>query len=198
MVEGLYIPADDSEAVEIRELEKLEDYQAAVGGWIEAVDVPSLGVTIYVNEEGLRRRLPFNPRASFLWWFHGPGAHQAMLVGDAIIVGIPDENGDGTDVPEEVVGLLTVAREYAIAIQIGGVSGPSELGGKLSSILLPLTRGDPSGCVSVTRYEDYFSAAAWAVVFRVRWADAVNVRAVSAVELPRRMQFPMDTLPPVE
>jgi len=197
MVKGIYIPADDSEALEIRELEKLEDYQAAVDGWIEAVDVPSLGVTIYVNEEGLLRRLPFNPRASFLWWYHVPGAHQAMLVGDVVIVGPPGDNGDGTDVPEEVVDLLMVAREYAVAIQIGGVLAPSESDGMLSSILLPLTHGDPSWCLSLTRHEDYFSAAAWAVVFRERWTDAVNVRVVSAVELPRRMQILMDAFPPV-
>lgn len=120
-----------------------------------------------------------------------------MLVGDVVIVEPPDDDGDGTDVPEEVVDLLTVAREYAIAIQIGGVSAPSESDGRLSSILLPLTHGDPSWCLSLTRHEGYFSAAAWAVVFRVRWADAVNVRVVSAVELPLRMQIVMGALPPV-
>lgn len=198
MVKGIYVPADNSKSLEVRDLEKLEDYQVAVDGWIEAVDVPAFGVTIYVNEEGLIRRLPFNPRASFLWWYHVPGAHHAMLVGDVIIVGTPDENGDNTDAPEEIVDLLTVAREYAVAIRIGGGSTPSESDGKLSSILLPLTHGDPSWCLSLTRHEDYFSAAAWAVVFRERWADAVDVKVVSSVELPRRMQILMDTLPPVE
>ncbi|QZY52859.1 DUF3846 domain-containing protein [Leucobacter tenebrionis] len=198
MVKGIYVPVDESEPLEQREFATLDDYQAAVDGWIEAVDVPSLGITIYVNEEGLLRHLPFNPRASFLWWFHVPGAHQAMLVGNAVIVGLPDENGDSTDMPREVVDLLTVAREYAVAIQIGGASESSGSNGKLSSILLPLTHGDPSWCLSVTRHEDYFSAAAWAVVFRERWTDAVNVRVVSAVELPRRMQILMDALPPVD
>lgn len=198
MVKGIYVPVDETELLEQREFATLDDYQAAVGGWIEAVDVPSLGITIYVNEEGLLRHLPFNPRASFLWWFHVPGAHQAMLVGNAVIVGLPDENGDSTDMPREVVDLLTVAREYAVAIQIGGASESSGSNGKLSSILLPLTHGDPSWCLSVARHEDYFSAAAWAVVFRERWTDAVNVRVVSAVELPRRMQILMDALPPVD
>jgi len=55
-----------------------------------------------------------------------------MLVGDASIVGAPDEDGDTTDVPQVVVDLLTV----------------------------PL-------------------------------------KVVSAVERPRRMQIPMDDLPPV-
>lgn len=198
MVKGIYVPADDNKSLEVRELTKLEDYRAAVDGWIEAVDVPALGVTVYVNEEGLIRRLPFNPRASFLWWYHVPGAHRAMLVGDVIVVGAPDENGDSTDVQDEIVDLLTVAREYAVAIRIGGSSTLSESDGKLSSILLPLTHGDPSWCLSLTRHENYFSAAAWAVVFRERWAEAVDVKVVSSVELPRRMQILMDALPPVE
>lgn len=198
MVKGIHVPIDESEPLELREFATFDDYQAAVDGWIEAVDVPSLGVTIYVNEEGVLRHLPFNPRASFLWWFHVPGAHQAMLVGNAVIVGLPDENGDSTDMPREVVDLLTVAREYAVAIQMGGTSDPGGLDSKLSSILLPLTHGDPSWCISVTRHEDYFSAAAWAVVFRERWTDAVNVRVISALELPRRMQMLMDSLPSVD
>lgn len=198
MSKGIYVPVDETEPLEQREFATLDDYQTAVDGWIEAVEIPSLGITIYVNEEGLLRSLPFNPRASFLWWFHVPGAHQAMLVGNAVIVGALDENGESTDVPQEVVDLLTGASEYAVAIQMGGTSEPSGSDGKLSSILLPLTHGDPSWCVSVTRHEDYFSAGAWAVVFRERWTDAVNVRVVSAVELPRRMQILIDSLPPVD
>lgn len=198
MVKGIYIPVDETESLEQREFATLDDYEAAVGGWIEAVDVPDLGVTVYVNEAGLLRHLPFNPRASFLWWYHVPGAHQAMLVGNAVIVGALDENGDSTDVPQEVTDLLTGTSEYAVAIQIGGTATPNGSDGKLSSVLLPLTHGDPSWCISVTRHEDYFSAAAWAVVFRERWTDAVNVRVVSAVELPRRMQILMDELPPVD
>lgn len=198
MVKGIYVPVDETESLEQREFATLDDYQVAVDGWIEAVDVPGLGITIYVNEEGLLRRLPFNSRASFLWWYHVPGAHQAMLVGNAVIVGLPDENGDSTDVPQVVIDLLTGASEYAVAIQMGGTSEPGGLDTKLSSVLLPLTHGDPSWCISVTRHEDYFSAAAWAVVFRERWTDAVNVRVISALELPRRMQILMDALPPVD
>lgn len=198
MVKGIYVPVDGSEPLEQREFATLEDYQAAVDGWIEAVDVPSLGITMYVNEEGLLRHLPFNSRASFLWWFHVPGAHQAMLVGNAVIVGALNENGDSTDVPTEVVDLLTGADEHAVAIQMGGTSVPSGSDGKLFSIVLPLTHGDPSWRISVTRHENYFSAVAWAAVFRERWTDAVNVKVVSAVELPRRMQILMDALPPVD
>lgn len=128
MVKGIYVPTDESEPLEQREFASLEDYQQSVGGWIEAVDVHDLGITVYVNEEGLLRHLQCNPRASFLWWYHVPGSHRAMLVGNAIIVGVPDENGDSTDVPEEVVDLLMIAREYAVAIQMGGTTAPQRVG----------------------------------------------------------------------
>lgn len=121
-----------------------------------------------------------------------------MLVGNAVIVGALGENGESTDVPEELIDLLTGTSEYAVAIQKGGTSEPSGSDGKLSNILLPLTHGDPSWCISVTRHEDYFSAAASAVVFRERWTDAVNVRVVSSVELPRCMHILMDALPPAD
>ena len=77
MVQGIIIPADNTAPLTTRTLDSLEDYPRAVGGWFEAVDIPDLGVTMYVNEEGLIRDLPFNRRATFLWrsrrggWPHG-------------------------------------------------------------------------------------------------------------------------------
>lgn len=70
MVTALFIPADEDRDLQLREVQRFEDLQAAVGGWAEPVDIPQLGVTVYVNEEGLLRHLPFNGRAPFLWWFH--------------------------------------------------------------------------------------------------------------------------------
>ncbi|WP_396653769.1 DUF3846 domain-containing protein [Microbacterium sp. ARD31] len=66
VVRGLLIPSGE-DPIEERTLASLPDYQKAVGGWIEAIDLPDVGITIYVNEEGLLRQLPFNPRATFLW-----------------------------------------------------------------------------------------------------------------------------------
>ncbi|MBZ4488089.1 DUF3846 domain-containing protein [Microbacterium sp. cx-55] len=103
MVRGILIPAAEQRDPELRSFAMLEDYQAAVGGWIEAVDVPGLGVTMYVNEMGLIRGLPFNRRATFLWWYHLPSVrNQARLAGDAILVGWPDPEGNNTDAPREV------------------------------------------------------------------------------------------------
>ncbi|WP_153001288.1 DUF3846 domain-containing protein [Microbacterium testaceum] len=53
MVQGIIIPADNTAALRTAMLDSLEDYQRAVGGWIEAVDLPTFGSTLFVNEEGL-------------------------------------------------------------------------------------------------------------------------------------------------
>jgi|GEM_PF-2549021 len=63
MVKGIHVPVDPSEPLEVCDFANLAAYRAAVEGWIEPVDVPDLGITIYVNEEGLLRHLPFNSRA---------------------------------------------------------------------------------------------------------------------------------------
>ena len=43
MVKALVIPTAEGEPITEYEANKLEDYQAVVGGWIEPVDIPALG-----------------------------------------------------------------------------------------------------------------------------------------------------------
>jgi len=98
MVQGILIPASDAAPPELRSFETLEQYQDAVGGWIEAVDVPDREVTLFVNEEGLVLGLPFNRRATYFWWHFVPHvASRARLVGDVVLVGWPNQHGDSTD-----------------------------------------------------------------------------------------------------
>ncbi len=99
MVRAIVIPADGEEPPREIETSDPAAIAKAVDGFMEAVDIYELGVTVYVNESGLLRRLPFNSRVSFLWRYHVPAVRQrAMLVGDA-----PDrygvelqDGGDGT------------------------------------------------------------------------------------------------------
>lgn len=115
MVLGLVIPAEASAPIESRDLDHLKDYQAAVGGLIEPVDIPALGITVYVNEEGLLRQLPLNSRATFMWWYHVPTSrHYAMLVGDAVVVGRANQSGVDTDVPADVIELFQLDARFAI------------------------------------------------------------------------------------
>lgn len=159
MVKGLVIPADPELPIEVREFNKLEDYQAAVGGWIEAVDVPPLGITTYVNESGLLLRLPFNARATFLWWYELPHVrHHARLVGNAVMVGLPDLDGDSTDIPESTLALLSGKVQYAVMTQVGNS---------------PFWLTDPFF------YDDFFEAVVWAMMLFERVTDVRNVRVVT-------------------
>lgn len=70
MVHSIIILAPNAEDRRAVELAEVEDYQRAVGGWIEALDVLSFGCTMFLNEDGLIRGLPHNRRTTYLWWYH--------------------------------------------------------------------------------------------------------------------------------
>lgn len=80
-------------------------FQAVVGGYIEGV----IGnvATIYVNEEGLLRSLPFNPLATL--FANRILGHLGMrLFGTALIVGPSDGEGNDTPVRPAVVDYFTM------------------------------------------------------------------------------------------
>jgi hypothetical protein len=157
MARGVLIPAADSHDLTAYDVVGLEDYQRAVGGWIEAVDLPAFGGTLFVNEEGLLRGLPFNRRATFLWWLHVPRArNQARLVGDGLLVGLPDGAGQMTDVPDDALRALLSDELWHLELR----DGPTEACSR-----------DPSGGQS------YIEAVVWSVIVsEVSGAEARLVR----------------------
>lgn len=158
MVKGIIIPTEADDPITEYEVSALEDYQAVVGGWIEPVDIHALGITVYVHEEGLLRNLPFNSRATFLWWYNVPQSRQsAMLVGPALAVGLPDRNGDSTDIPPAVIELLTEPGVWRVEVR---------------------THGDPNWYRNQVTYDDYFEALVWAMVTLERWTLAEDVRVI--------------------
>ena len=85
----------------------LKDLQAHVGGYIEGIYLNGGGNLAYVNEEGKLRGLPVNKRASM--FIHDKGARvqtHDFIVGNMVIVGAPDENGEDTDVSEALCAEL--------------------------------------------------------------------------------------------
>ncbi|HEX4402825.1 MAG TPA: DUF3846 domain-containing protein [Galbitalea sp.] len=159
MVQGLFIPVDLDRPIEVRSFDSLEDYQSAVGGWIEAVDIVPIRSTLYVNEEGLLRELPFNARATFLWWYELPHVRQqSLLVGDAVLVGLPDENGDTTDVPESTFKLLME---------------------RTAHVVLTLYEDSPRWMMHPFVYDDYFQAVIWAMELSDRATGARAVRVLT-------------------
>jgi hypothetical protein len=79
-------------------------FQAVVGGYIEGV-INSVA-TMYVNEEGILRRLPFNYVAS-MFANNLLGRQGMQLFGPALILGPPDDEGNDTDVRPAVVEYFT-------------------------------------------------------------------------------------------
>jgi len=184
MVRGLIVLADPALDVAVRDFADGDEISRVLGGWLEAVDVTALDLTLYVNESGLVHRLPFNARASFLWWFHTGGRSSAMLVGDVVIVGSPDEHGADTDLTDETVQLLSVPDVYRILVDASPAHGDHVDVLKLThGIVPPLAQGDTNRYVGAGRYSTYFDALAWAYVVRERWQDAVGISIVPEREL---------------
>lgn len=172
MVQGLYVPADPAAPVERREYRQLEDYQAAVSGWIEVVDIPPLNITLYVNENGLAERLPFNGRATFLWWYQMAHVRkQAALVGDVAIVGYPNIDGDSTDVPEDVMDLLTEQVPHVVSMKVGGEWFRNR-----------------------TVNRDYWEAIYWAMI---KLSREDEIEDVGVVRLDQADRLPLRPIPPI-
>jgi hypothetical protein len=79
-------------------------FQAVVGGYIEGVI--GSAATMYVNEEGLLKSLPFNYVAS-MFANNLLGHRGIQLFGTALILGPPDDEGSDTDVRPAVVDYFT-------------------------------------------------------------------------------------------
>ncbi len=163
MVKGIVIPPADEDALVERELSSLADYQDAVGGWIEAVDIRRLGVTLYVPEEGQLLNQPFNPRATFLWWYYVPAARLGELLrGPVLIVGSPDSQGADRDVPEELRARFAQTSGWALDVR---------------------PRANPFWYRVQMTYDSYWEVLVWAMLILDRWPDADDVRIVEGAEI---------------
>ena len=55
MPTGIFIPADDSVELTVREFSSLQDYQSAVDGYIETIDLiePAFAISSLIVNEGV-------------------------------------------------------------------------------------------------------------------------------------------------
>lgn len=117
MIRILVVPADYTKACRQEEMNPadLQGFQEIVGGFIEHVNLAPEG-SLYANEDGIAKILPFNERATALAAFHSrPFNSKRFIVGDVYVTGPADRHGLDTDVPEEIVRLLGAAQ---IQVQI--------------------------------------------------------------------------------
>lgn len=78
--------------------------QKAVGGYVQAIDLGN-DLTLWVNEEGKLESLPHNPIAQQYFDLRF-GAGADYIVGNAVLTGGSDENGDTLGLSQEKVELL--------------------------------------------------------------------------------------------
>ena len=89
-----------------REHWKYEDIRDAVGGWIECVSLKNDG-DMYINEEGKLIDLPVNDVATLLADHFGYRRQFFdLIVGDAIIFGPVNNEGENTEVTYKIINYL--------------------------------------------------------------------------------------------
>lgn len=158
---GIVIPADEEAPIEFRLFGQLTDYQEAVGGWFEAVDLDDISASFFVNEEGKVIGLPQNRRATLLWWVNHRAMHgRDVIMGDTVLIGLPDDEGDTQDVPGALVALLMKTDHYKYEVQT--LDSPDSWHGNQA------------------RYDDYFKACNAALALSERWALVSNIRVLPA------------------
>lgn len=90
---------DDDDLLVVSIEPTLENLQGAVGGFIESVS-NGPGWTMYVNEDGVALGLDVNTNATKvavgLGWLGG------RILGPAVLLGGPDEDGNDTSIPVPV------------------------------------------------------------------------------------------------
>ena len=157
---GIFIPADEAAPLEFRLFGQYTDYQEAVGGTFQSINLGAYDATYFVNEEGKNIHLPLNRRATLALWLHNRAFMNAdVIAGDIVIVGPPDDEGDTQDVPDALVALLMRTDIYRYEVET------VEKEGKWYG--------------NMTTFDNYFEACNAALGLLQRWTLAANVRVLA-------------------
>ncbi len=161
MIHAIQIPVEEERPLYKVAIENLAGMQAAVGGYIEILDLGPLTASLVVNEEGKLEKLAINRRATLLFWMLFPSIRgRDVILGDVLIVGYPDKQGNTTDAPKEVFELLFDTRSYKAEFQT--FDDKNKFNGNLM------------------RFESYFDACNYAITKSQRWTAVERTRVVPA------------------
>jgi len=102
MLNGILVqPIVDPILVEIEGT--LASLQAVVNGYIQVVSF-GIQAQAYVNEDGKALELAYNGQATKLCFQYGVGlAPEDSISGNMLLLGNPDEEGNPTDVPNDLI-----------------------------------------------------------------------------------------------
>lgn len=108
---ALIIPADLELPTRVADLTGgLGELQEIVGGYVRPLTLAGSGASMYLDEEAnLKRGIPENPRAAAIVDFMGA---RVTILGDVVILGAPDAEGNDTDLSETAVGMLQATIKF--------------------------------------------------------------------------------------
>lgn len=123
---GVVIPADLQAPVYTAPFNGLSDLQSVVDGFVEAIDLPGhLAGTIWCDEEGKLKGKNINWRATALVlmknreYLVADDLVREVIVGDCLVSGRSDDEGETTDVGALIQGLVQDL-SHDLSLQIKG------------------------------------------------------------------------------
>lgn len=160
MPTGIHFPLDERQPLALREYNALEDYQAAVGGYVESIGAGEGGMSFFANDEAKLIGLGINRRATIFWWLHLAASYQRdFIAGDVVLVGPTHPSGSTLSVPRSIQQLLFTPSTFAVEVRVMGSNK---------------WHRNASG------FEDYFEAGGWALDLSIRRREVEKVRVVAA------------------
>lgn len=162
-IQCLIIPADLDVLVQTMELEQgdIKTMQGIVDGRFQVLELEAQKASMFVNEEGKNIGLKMNQRATMLLWLSDSvWRFQDVVAGNVFIIGPPDDEGDSTSVPQELVDLLFSTEKYK-----GEVTTLSD---------------EDSWSSNSLEFTDYWDAAHSVLELASRWQLVKEARVVAA------------------
>jgi len=163
MVRSIVIPHDPARSPRLRHLATAGDFQEAVDGWLEPIEMPAVGVTVYVNEAARREHYPINCRAMALWWLYSADPTQyPVFLGNAVLTSASD-HGDEGSLMERIIGDVFEQREFVVQVRPFGHTAWRD---------------------SLARFENVFDAATWCMLFSHTLRHGALLRLQSRIREP--------------
>ena len=155
------IPADEEAPIELIEIEQgdYKAYQERVGGNFECLNLDRPPSTFFAHDEAKLIGLPLNRRATLILWAHNDRYRGLdVLLGDCVLAGRPDQEGETLGCPDELIDLLFNTRAYRYMVK---------------------TINEDGWHGNARRYDNWLQAYHDGVALAERWALVESVKVVS-------------------
>lgn len=156
---GILIPAGEDRPLVLQDFTSLDDYQRAVGGWIEGIPTGQDRSCFFGNSEAKLLGLEYNRRATIHWSLQlYPLPIIDVICGDVVLVGPADDYGETLNVTESLRLLLFETSTYAVEMKPRGAT---------RWLRVPQV------------FDDYFDAADWGLILAKQRPTIEHIRVIA-------------------